>query len=90
MIQKGTYYVPTLMAAEGVREGIAGERLDPRVVRKGQLALDSISFTARRAIAMGVRIAFGADAGVYPHGRNAGRDQRGCRVIGDRRPAGHA
>ncbi|MDX1980160.1 MAG: amidohydrolase family protein [Bryobacteraceae bacterium] len=72
MIQKGTYYVPTLMAYEGVKEGIAGGRLDPRVVRKGKLALDSIGFTVRRAIGMGVRIAFGTDAGVYPHGRNAG------------------
>jgi imidazolonepropionase-like amidohydrolase len=72
MIQKGTYYVPTLMAYEGVKEGIAGGRLDPRVVKKGQLALDSINFTVRRAVSMGVRIAFGTDAGVYPHGRNAG------------------
>jgi len=72
MIQKGTYYVPTLMAFEGVKEGIAKGRLDSRVVKKGQLALDSINFTVRRAVAMGVRIAFGTDAGVYPHGRNAG------------------
>ncbi len=72
MIEKGTYYVPTLMAAEGVREAIPRGRLDPRVVRKGQRALDSIDFTVRRAIAMGVKIAFGTDAGVYPHGRNAG------------------
>ena len=61
MVAKGTYYVPTLMAYEGVRKGIAGGRLDPRVVRKGRLALDAIDLTVRRAI-----------AGVYPHGRNAG------------------
>ncbi len=72
MVAKGTYYVPTLMAAEGVREGIAGGRLDPRVVRKGRLALDAIDLTVRRAISAGVKIAFGTDAGVYPHGRNAG------------------
>ncbi|MCX6605299.1 MAG: amidohydrolase family protein [Acidobacteria bacterium] len=72
MVAKGTYYVPTLMAYEGVREGIAGGRLDPRVVRKGRLALDAIDLTVRRAIAAGVKIAFGTDAGVYPHGRNAG------------------
>jgi imidazolonepropionase-like amidohydrolase len=71
MIQKGTYYVPTLMACEGLREAIPKGRLDPRVVRKAQRALDSIDVTVRRAIAMGVRIAFGTDAGVYPHGRNA-------------------
>ncbi len=72
MVEKGTYYVPTLMAYEGVKEGIAGGRLDPRVVRKGKLALDAIDLTVRRAIAAGVKIAFGTDAGVYPHGRNAG------------------
>ncbi len=72
MVAKGTYYVPTLMAYEGVREGIAGGHLDPRVVRKGRLALDAIDLTVRRAIAAGVKIAFGTDAGVYPHGRNAG------------------
>lgn len=72
MLEKGTYYVPTLMAYEGVKEGIAGGRLDPRVVRKGKLALDAIDRTVRRAIAAGVKIAFGMDAGVYPHGRNAG------------------
>ncbi len=72
MVAKGTYYVPTLMAYEGVREGIAGGRLDPRVVRKGRMALDAIDLTVRRAISAGVKIAFGTDAGVYPHGRNAG------------------
>ncbi|WP_031498347.1 amidohydrolase family protein [Bryobacter aggregatus] len=72
MLQKGTYYVPTLMAYEGVKEGIAGGKLDPRVVRKGQKALDSIDLTVRKAISMGVKIALGTDAGVYPHGRNAG------------------
>lgn len=72
MIKKGTFYVPTLMAAEGVREAIPRGKLDPRVVKKGQRALDSIDVTVRRAISMGVKIAFGTDAGVYPHGRNAG------------------
>jgi imidazolonepropionase-like amidohydrolase len=72
MVEKRTWYVPTLMALEGVREAIPKGRLDPRVVRKAQRALDSIDYTVKRAIAMGVRIAFGTDAGVYPHGRNAG------------------
>ena len=72
MIEKRTWYVPTLMAVEGVREAIPKGRLDPRVVKKAQRAMDSIDYTVKRAIAMGVRIAFGTDAGVYPHGRNAG------------------
>lgn len=72
MVQKGTWLVPTLMAPEGVREAIPTGKLDPRVVKKAQRAIDSIDFTVRKAISMGVKIAFGTDAGVYPHGRNAG------------------
>ncbi len=71
MIQKGTYYVPTLMASQGLRERLAsGARLDPRVARKARLAIDAVDVTVRKAVGMGVRIAFGTDAGVYPHGRN--------------------
>jgi imidazolonepropionase-like amidohydrolase len=71
MIQKGTYYVPTLMAIQGIKEVLAGGgRMDPRQERKARLAMDSIDVTVRRAVSMGVRIAFGTDSGVYPHGRN--------------------
>ena len=34
--------------------------------------MDSIDATVKRAIAVGVRIALGTDAAVYPHGQNAG------------------
>ena len=69
-VQKGTFYVPTLMALEGVKERMAG--LDPRQQRKARRAMDSIDQTVRKAVSMGVRIALGTDAGVFPHGRNAG------------------
>jgi imidazolonepropionase-like amidohydrolase len=72
MKEKGTFYVPTLMAVEGIRERLAaGARMDPRQERKARLAMDAIDATVRKAITMGVRIAMGTDAGVYPHGRNA-------------------
>jgi imidazolonepropionase-like amidohydrolase len=72
MKEKGTFYVPTLMAVEGIRERMAaGAKMDPRQERKARLAMDAIDTTVRKAIAMGVRIAMGTDAGVYPHGRNA-------------------
>jgi imidazolonepropionase-like amidohydrolase len=70
MVQKGTFYVPTLMALEGVKERMPG--LDPRQQRKARLAMDSIDQTVRKAVSLGVRIALGTDAGVFPHGRNAG------------------
>jgi len=70
MVQKGTFYVPTLMALEGVKERMPG--LDTRQQRKARLAMDSIDQTVRKAVSLGVRIALGTDAGVFPHGRNAG------------------
>lgn len=72
MVRRGTFYVPTLMAAQGLRERLErGARLDPRQERKARQALDALDVTVRKAIRMGVRIAFGTDAAVYPHGRNA-------------------
>ncbi len=72
MKEKGTFYVPTLMAIEGIRERMAaGAKMDPRQERKARLAMDAIDMTVRKALSMGVRIAMGTDAGVYPHGRNA-------------------
>ena len=72
MKEKGTFYVPTLMAIEGIKERLAaGAKMDPRQERKARLAMDAIDATVRKAVAMGVRIAMGTDAGVYPHGRNA-------------------
>jgi imidazolonepropionase-like amidohydrolase len=72
MVRRGTFYVPTLMAAQGLRERLErGARLDPRQERKARQALDAIDVTVRKAIRMGVRIGFGTDAAVYPHGRNA-------------------
>lgn len=72
MVQRGTFYVPTLMAVQGLRERLErGARLDPRQERKARRALDAIDVAVRKAVRMGVRIALGTDAGVYPHGRNA-------------------
>lgn len=72
MVRRGTFYVPTLMAAQGLRERLGrGARLDPRQERKARQALDALDVTVRKAVRMGVRIALGTDAAVYPHGRNA-------------------
>ncbi len=72
MVQRGTFFVPTLMALQGLRENLAaGVKYDPRVEKKARAAMDSADVTVRKAIAMGVRIALGTDAAVFPHGRNA-------------------
>jgi len=71
MKERGTYLVPTLMALETVISGVRSGKLAPWSAKK---ALE-IEPHARRSIQMairaGVNIAFGTDAGVFPHGENA-------------------
>jgi imidazolonepropionase-like amidohydrolase len=67
MRDKGTYLVPTL----AVRSGLAESKFPPLVQQKADLAVKSQDAMVRRALAMGVKIALGTDAAVYPHGNNA-------------------
>ncbi len=71
MKAKGTYYVPTLMALQGVRERLASGKFPPPIEAKARAAIAGIDATVRKAIAQNIRIALGTDAAVYPHGRNA-------------------
>jgi imidazolonepropionase-like amidohydrolase len=72
MKQHGTYYVPTLMAVQGLDEQIKkGLYLPPLIQMKAQMAIDHIRKTFQNAISKGVNIGLGTDAAVYPHGRNA-------------------
>lgn len=71
MKQRGTYYVPTLMAPEGLQEQIQkGLYIPPPILVKAQAAIASVHQTFQKALAKGVKIGLGTDAGVYPHGRN--------------------
>jgi imidazolonepropionase-like amidohydrolase len=72
MKQRGTYYVPTLMALVGVKEGLERGSYTPEVALKGRAAAAALDTTVRKAIARGVKIALGTDAAVYAHGRNGG------------------
>ncbi|MCW4453735.1 amidohydrolase family protein [Flavobacterium sp. MXW15] len=72
MKQHGTWYVPTLYAGRFVAEkakidGYYPEVVRPKAARIGALIQD----TAARAYRSGVKIAFGTDQGVGPHGDNA-------------------
>jgi imidazolonepropionase-like amidohydrolase len=72
MKQKGTYYVPTLMAAQGLSEQIQkGVPIPPAIRVKADDAIAHVHQTFQKAIAKGVKIGLGTDAAVYPHGRNA-------------------
>jgi len=72
MKAKGTFLVATLMAPQGLREKLdRGLYMPPNVEAKARAAISSIQSMFRKAVVKGVRIAFGTDAAVYPHGRNA-------------------
>lgn len=72
MKAKGTYMVPTLMAFEGIRERLGKGIYTPTVETKVRMTLSDVGKAVQKAKALGVPIAFGTDAGVFEHGRNAG------------------
>ena len=67
MRERGTYLVPTTYLADAVDLDV----LPPAIRRKAEAILPVAKESLRRAVAAGVRIAFGTDAGVFPHGQNA-------------------
>ena len=73
MKDKGTYYVPTLIAGWWLVQQVDQKKLvlSPAVTAKARAAWSSVGQTFHRAVEMGVKIGFGTDAGVYPHGMNA-------------------
>ena len=72
MKQYGTYYVPTITAGKEVAANakIPGY-YDELVIPKALAIGPKIQSTTERAYKAGVNIAFGSDAGVFPHGNNA-------------------
>lgn len=71
MKDRGTWLVPTMMAFEGVMEMATAGRLPPGPTKKTFAIAPLVLDSHRRAIRAGVPIAFGTDAGVFAHGRNA-------------------
>ena len=71
--QSGAYYVPTLSTVNGYIERLAADpnAYPPEVLPKIQWRISITGQSLRRAVPAGVRIAFGTDAGVSKHGRNA-------------------
>ena len=73
MKEKQTYLVPTISAGEHVAKmakipGYYNEIIVPKALEVGV----QNKATTKKAYKMGVPIAFGTDAGVFPHGDNAG------------------
>lgn len=71
MIQHGTWYVPTISAGKFVAEKAKINGFYPEVIVPKALAIGpQIQKTFSKAYLRGVKIAFGTDAGVSPHGDN--------------------
>ena len=70
MKERGTVFVPTLMAFTGIRERLGKGIYTPVVEAKVRMTLGEVGKAARLARQAGVPVVFGTDAGVYEHGRN--------------------
>lgn len=72
MKQHGTWYVPTIYAGRFVADKAKVDGYFPDVVRPKAARIGAqIQDTAAKAYRNGVKIAFGTDMGVGPHGDNA-------------------
>ena len=71
MKEHGTWYVPTIIAGKFAEEKAKEGWYPPQVTAKALQVGPIIQATAGKAYKAGVKIAFGTDAGVYPHGENA-------------------
>jgi len=67
MHDRGVFLVPTLTT----RVGLAESKFPPLVQAKATRAVQQQDAMVKRALALGVKIALGTDAAVYPHGDNA-------------------
>jgi imidazolonepropionase-like amidohydrolase len=69
MKAKGVWLVPTRMAVYWVNKQV--DNYPPKIAAKARAAYAAHEKMFRTALRVGVPIAFGTDAGVYPHGMNA-------------------
>jgi imidazolonepropionase-like amidohydrolase len=71
MKQHGTYLVPTLYLGDWLMENAARLGLTENMLAKARMVLPVARQNIGRAFREGVKVAFGTDAAVYPHGLNA-------------------
>ncbi len=69
MKQRGTYLVPTLLAGDWIMGKI--DKFPPEIAAKARAAMARRSRMFRDAVRLGVKIGFGTDSAVSPHGINA-------------------
>jgi imidazolonepropionase-like amidohydrolase len=70
MKQHGTYLVPTLYLGDWLMENLTTLGLSPNMIEKAKIVLPLARQNIAVAFKEGVKVAFGTDAAVYPHGLN--------------------
>jgi imidazolonepropionase-like amidohydrolase len=70
MKQHGTYLVPTLYLGDWLMENLSMLGLTPNMIEKAKIVLPIARQNIAVAFKSGVKVAFGTDAAVYPHGLN--------------------
>jgi imidazolonepropionase-like amidohydrolase len=71
MKQHGTYLVPTLYLSDWFLENAPKMNVPPAMLAKGKEVMPAARKNIAHAFASGVKVGFGTDAAVYPHGLNA-------------------
>ena len=71
MKQHGTYLVPTLYLSDWFLENAPKMGVPPAMLAKGKEVMPAARKNIAHAFASGVKVGFGTDAAVYPHGLNA-------------------
>ena len=71
LAERGTYLVMDLFDGEWIAEAGRREGWPEETLRKNDETMETAVVVFEKAVAAGVRLAFGTDSGVYPHGMNA-------------------
>jgi imidazolonepropionase-like amidohydrolase len=71
MKEHGTYLVPTLYLGDWMFDNAEQTHMPPPLMAKAREVIPAARKNIAHAFASGVKVAFGTDAAVYPHGLNA-------------------
>lgn len=71
MKQHGTWFVADIWNGDYIDSVGTRDHWSEEILRKNRETTETQRTAFRKAVALGVRIAYGTDSGVYPHGLNA-------------------
>lgn len=70
MKEKGTYYDPSLYVGEYAIQEFARKGYPEKILNKAKMVTPFLAKSFSEAVKVGVKIVYGTDAGVFPHGLN--------------------